>query len=83
MRVVHIQDFGLHKKGDIVVVPDGSTVSPAYLAEVDDEDQMVGDATVPATATDKARGLDEPPPENDTNGDEAAEPEEAKKKGKG
>jgi len=93
MRLVHLQDFGLHKKGEIVVVPDGVEFSPLYFAEVDEDGNRVSDFTLP-TVSDEARGLAEPPadkedepvalPEHDFVDDEVpAKTTKTTRKGKG
>ncbi len=88
MRLVHLQDFGLHKKGDVVVVPDGVEFSPLYFAEVDEDDKRLDETTLPAVS-DEARGLAEPEPEDDSGSEpeDDSEPDEAPaketKKGKG
>jgi len=90
MRLVHLQDFGLRKRGEIVVVPDGVEFSPLYFAEVDEDGNRVSEFTLP-TVSDEARGLAEPSaedddgpvaePEHDFVSDEA--PKKDTKKGKG
>lgn len=65
MKHVFLQDFGLHKRGDEIEIPDGNEVSPQYLAPV--EESSGGDADAPTLeeltppdATDESRGVAEP-----------------------
>lgn len=63
---VFVQDFGLHKRGDVIEIPDDAEVSPQYLAPVEedsgtgDEDAPTLDELTPPDATDESRGVTEP-----------------------
>jgi hypothetical protein len=50
MKLICVQDFGLHHRGDTVVIPDGAEFSPAYFQEAKDK------AKPSALASDEATG---------------------------
>ena len=89
MRWVCVQDFGLHRRGDFVVLPDDAEASLQYFVRAAEEDgtpseEELAEETQP-DATDEARGATEPieaPPTADPDAG-APVPENFTKKGKG
>jgi len=68
MRWQCVQDFGFHKRGDYVVLPDDAEASPWYFVRAPEEEEAAAEA-------EQELAPDEAP--------EATEPKSETKKGKG
>jgi hypothetical protein len=69
-RMLCVQDFGLTKRGDFVLIPDDAEASPLYFVEAPEEEEAPAEeeeateeeteAEAPPAASKKARGSARP-----------------------